>query len=55
MAVYPSPWIMLSRMFRLFCVTGLHEAVYQGVPVLGVPLFRDQPTNVKKLEVRSLS
>lgn len=28
---------------------GLYEAVYQAVPVVGIPLFGDQPDNLARL------
>ncbi|CAG03163.1 unnamed protein product [Tetraodon nigroviridis] len=31
---------------------GVQEAIYHGVPVIGLPLIFDQPDNVRRLEVR---
>lgn len=31
---------------------GLYEAVYHAVPVVGIPLFGDQPDNLERLSRR---
>ncbi|XP_068127946.1 UDP-glucuronosyltransferase 3A1-like [Hyperolius riggenbachi] len=35
-------------------INSLHEAVYHGVPVLGIPLFGDQYENLVRVEARGL-
>ena len=34
-----------------FCIVGVHEAIYHGVPMLCVPLFGDQPSNAFHIKV----
>ncbi|CAH1802559.1 unnamed protein product [Owenia fusiformis] len=33
-------------------ISSSHEAIYHGVPIVGIPLFMDQPANVRRLTQR---
>ena len=33
---------------------GIHEAIYFGIPMIGIPLFGDQPTNLKNVANKNL-
>ncbi|XP_076671911.1 UDP-glucosyltransferase 2 [Andrena cerasifolii] len=33
---------------------GVHEAIYFGIPMIGIPLFGDQPTNLKNVANKKL-
>ena len=44
-----------TRLFISHCgANGLYEAIYHGVPVLGFPLFAEQPANCLRVETRKL-
>ncbi|XP_074660612.1 2-hydroxyacylsphingosine 1-beta-galactosyltransferase-like [Tubulanus polymorphus] len=52
----PQRDILAHRNTRLFIThcgnAGLHETLYGGVPVLGIPFYGDQPANAQKIERR---
>ncbi|KAI5278848.1 Udp-Glucuronosyltransferase 2B7 [Manis pentadactyla] len=31
---------------------GIYEAIYQGIPLVGISLFADQPDNIARLEIK---
>ncbi|GLH09941.1 UDP-glucuronosyltransferase [Gryllus bimaculatus] len=41
-----SKWLPQSDILGLLST---HEAIYRGVPVIGIPFFGDQPVNIQKL------
>ncbi|KAK5640108.1 hypothetical protein RI129_010919 [Pyrocoelia pectoralis] len=62
--VIVSPWLPQQDVLRhsnikLFITQGglqsLEEAIYSGVPMVGVPFFGDQSANVKRMEIRGVS
>lgn len=62
--VIVSPWLPQQDVLRhpnikLFITQGglqsLEEAIYSGVPMLGMPFFGDQPSNVKRMEIRGVA
>jgi glucuronosyltransferase len=34
---------------------GVNEAIYEGVPIMGIPIFVDQRHNLKNLEERGVA
>ena len=50
----PQPDVLGDSRCRLFITHGGHggttEAMYHGVPLIGIPMFGDQPANMKKAE-----
>lgn len=62
--VIVSPWVPQHDVLRhpnikLFITQGglqsLEEAIYSGVPMVGMPFFGDQSANVKRMEIRGVS
>lgn len=44
------------RVFISHCgLLGVQEAIYYGVPVVGIPIFVDQHTNAEKMESKGIA
>ncbi|XP_057358267.1 UDP-glucuronosyltransferase 2B31-like isoform X2 [Manis pentadactyla] len=42
-----------TKAFITHCgANGIYEAIYHGIPMVGIPLFADQPDNIARLEIK---